>query len=489
MSRSATQHASPEATARRSAPSARPPVSPLDLRRQWATGYDLALGIDAPSVHPESLLEPPTRASSGAAQTSPQSELDEYAPILFWASADETVVGLGTFAEHSALGTDRFTELRAWGDTRLARLLVQPDDAEPWIPRVFCGFAFSGSAALSPEWQAFGVAKAVLPRITYVQRRGVSRLYLIVAEHEHHKLDHYLSELQSLRQRLAELRAPDLEVGLAPEQIEHTSAEQWRATIQSALAAIDSQSLSKVVAARYGRLTFPKPLSLARTMSALAQTHADSTRFVFVNGSSAFLGATPERLLRKRGLHLETEALAGTFCHPTPPAQMALQAHLTSEGSKERSEHSPVLEAILHTLTPLCSEIHYAREPELRSLRHMLHLRTAVQAELSAPTHIVDLIERLHPTPAVGGVPAQAAIEWIAKNEQFARGWYAGPIGWFDGAGDGQFDVALRSGIVAGRQALLFAGAGIVRGSVPEREFEETELKFRGLQAALRTVR
>src|SRR5690606_8222135 len=138
------------------------------------------------------------------------------------------------------------------------------------------------------------------------------------------------------------------------------------------------------------------------------------------------------------------------------------------------------LEAILQTLGPLCSGIRYARDPELRSLKHMLHLRTAVQAELNTPVHILDLVERLHPTPAVGGVPAQAAMQWIVENEHFARGWYAGPIGWFDEAGDGQFDVALRSGIVAGHRALLFAGAGIVKGSAAEREFEETELKFRG---------
>jgi isochorismate synthase EntC len=119
-------------------------------------------------------------------------------------------------------------------------------------------------------------------------------------------------------------------------------------------------------------------------------------------------------------------------------------------------------------------------------LKHLLHLRTPIQATLRAETHVLDLVERLHPTPAVGGVPTAAAMEWIGSREPFDRGWYAGAVGWLDAQGDGEFNVALRSGLVRGQSARLYAGAGIVRGSQSGAEYDETKLKLAAMLSSLR---
>ena len=127
----------------------------------------------------------------------------------------------------------------------------------------------------------------------------------------------------------------------------------------------------------------------------------------------------------------------------------------------------------------------YPSRPEVRRLRHVLHLRTPIIARLHDPCHVLELVARLHPTPAVGGVPTEAALAWIREHEPDERGWYAGPVGWLDAEGDGSFAVALRSGVLEPGRVHLYAGNGIVRGSHAESELAETRLKLASLLAAL----
>ncbi len=135
-------------------------------------------------------------------------------------------------------------------------------------------------------------------------------------------------------------------------------------------------------------------------------------------------------------------------------------------------------------LAPLCEDVQTG-EPELLELSNVVHRKTSLRAQAREGVSVLDIVVALHPTPAVGGVPREAALRWIAKREPDARGWYAGPLGWLDASGDGEFIVALRSGLVCDGRAWLFAGAGIVRGSRPADEFEETELKLRAMREAL----
>jgi len=152
---------------------------------------------------------------------------------------------------------------------------------------------------------------------------------------------------------------------------------------------------------------------------------------------------------------------------------------------KERFEHDLVVRELVRKLELMGARAEVPNQPSIRQLRHVLHLSTSITARLFGPPHVLTLMSRLHPTPAVGGVPEDTAREFMRQQENFERGWYAAPIGWFDGQGDGEFVVALRSGLLTDNVLRLYAGAGIVRDSKPEKELQEIELKLQSLLEAI----
>jgi isochorismate synthase len=216
-------------------------------------------------------------------------------------------------------------------------------------------------------------------------------------------------------------------------------------------------------------------------------------------GERAFVGATPELLLSRRGTQLRTEALAGTAaCSPTAGASAASTAaggRDPGEGdqaaaqlrasSKDRAEHAIVVEAIKRALRPVCEDIDSPPEPRIRRLSRMVHLWSPMTARQTRQEPLLSLVARLHPTPAVGGLPRAQALSFISAHEAAERGWYASPVGFIDADGDGDFVVALRSALIHADRVHLFAGAGIVAESDPNAEFDETELKLGAMQRAL----
>jgi isochorismate synthase len=188
--------------------------------------------------------------------------------------------------------------------------------------------------------------------------------------------------------------------------------------------------------------------------------------------------------LSKRGSHVTTEALAGTLPRTTAPLT-ELSAQLLSS-DKDRREHELVVTAIQQRLGTLCSEVAAPTSPQIRVLPHLLHLHTPIHATTRAShTNIRELVAALHPTPAMGGTPSAPALQLIADYEPQPRGYYAGPVGWWDEQGDGEFAVAIRSGVITADTAYVYAGAGIVRGSDAALEYAETAAKMRTLLDAL----
>ena len=232
--------------------------------------------------------------------------------------------------------------------------------------------------------------------------------------------------------------------------------------------------------ARRVSVELPRPLDPAHVLGRLRGEAPESTRFLVRRNGSVFLGATPERLAKRSGASLQTEAVAGSISTLDREAAR----HLL-ESSKDLAEHALVVREIVRALEPLAEHIEAPERPELCELRHVLHLRTRIEATLKDAPHLLEVVERLHPTPAVGGVPTGRALEWIAANERDERGWYAGPVGWFDLAGDGEMAVALRSGVLEETRAHLYVGAGIVEHSLPQAELAETRWKLQTLLSAL----
>jgi isochorismate synthase len=193
--------------------------------------------------------------------------------------------------------------------------------------------------------------------------------------------------------------------------------------------------------------------------------------------AGTLIAATPERLVRRTGATVSCDALAGSA-----RGDEGAKALLAS--GKDRREHDLVVSAIATALRDLGGVVAMPTEPGVRTLRHVLHLHTPIEATLREPRHLLEVAEALHPTPAVGGTPTRLATDWIAKHEA-ARGWYASPVGWFDLDGNGELAVAIRSGVIHSERAHLWAGAGIVAGSDPDREIAETDLKLRAMLGAL----
>jgi isochorismate synthase len=252
----------------------------------------------------------------------------------------------------------------------------------------------------------------------------------------------------------------------------------WSALVTGIRGEIASGRLEKAVAAQCtvvrGRRLPPAALVLQR----LRSEAPDCTRFALSVGDRTFLGASPERIVKRRGTRVWTEALAGS-ARGDDPAHVEALLH----NRKERIEHAIVAREIRALLGPLHATLS-AEGPDVRLLRHVAHLRTRFECVLKEPLHVLDLVARLHPTSAVGGAPRAAALAWIAAHEHMERGLYAGPFGAFDRAGNGEFVVAIRSGLIAAGEAYLFAGAGIIDGSEVLGELCETRWKLRSLLSA-----
>ncbi len=241
-----------------------------------------------------------------------------------------------------------------------------------------------------------------------------------------------------------------------------------------------------VVLSRTCDVSFDQPVDPVLALANLERRYPNAHRFLIeVLPGHAFFGATPELLAAVEDGALRTAALAGSRRRGATHAEDdALAAELMAT-PKERHEHAVVVDALREMLAPMARSLDIPDTPTLYRLSNIQHLYTPVRAQLDAGYHALDVVERLHPTPALGGYPRAEAIDAIKRLETVERGWYASPVGWIDPNGDGTFAVAHRSAVSAGDSARLYAGAGIVADSDPDREWEETGLKFKPLLEAL----
>jgi len=377
------------------------------------------------------------------------------APLVAWEGRDgQILVGLGAAA--AIRGADARAAAAIYARVR--------GPAPPFLG----GLAFAGGEDRDDDvWGGFGEGLFVLPRWTYRVHAGEATLTFVGEAPPH-------LELEAIRHKLAH---PAPLAPLPPVQIAGDDGEPFRATVSAALDEIAAGRLHKVVVARRLRVEGAAPLADRTLLARLAAPGV--TRFALRLDGATFLGASPERLVARHGRLVTSEALAGS----APAGRAAALA----ASVKDRHEHRPVVEAIAAALAPLCVELDVPAAPEPRALRDVVHLATPIRGQLADDTHVLGLAAALHPTPAVGGTPRAAALEFIAERE-LPRGWYAAPFGWFDRAGDGELAVALRSGVVRGAEAHLYAGSGIVAGSDPDAELAETRLKLRTMLAALGAV-
>lgn len=415
------------------------------------------------------------RVASGAINTV---AAHHQAPRIWWHQPDGTAMAAA--GERTAIridGPGRFQEVQRWANAVADRLsFTGPEIARP---RFFGGFAFAASAP-SGSWAGFPAAWFVLPEYQVVSTDETSWVtHITEGEPATPTQGDLLTDGDSMETTAASSGPVP---GLASQTPEPDRAA-WMRQVRTVRDAIRDGRLRKAVlghsvSAELTSRPDPGPL-----IDRLRDRHPGSFRFLIAPRDDRwFLGASPERLLEATGRRLRTDALAGSRRRgESTDIDESLAADLRTS-AKETLEHDLVVEAIQRGLGECCSGVRTG-ERTVRRLDSVQHLHTPIRATRPAHQDLLTVAERLHPTPAVGGLPRGVALELIDQVETVDRGWYAGPIGWFDGQGDGQFAIGIRSALVGERTARLFAGAGIVAESDPGEEWAELQLKYEPIRS------
>jgi isochorismate synthase len=273
-----------------------------------------------------------------------------------------------------------------------------------------------------------------------------------------------------------------------PKQLrEQPPSEAYARAVADAVARIGSSDLEKVVLARTVRVDAGRELDARRLLHRLRAVEPHCYTFAAPTEGGTLVGASPELLLSRRGDRVRSTPLAGTAPRSGDPDEDRANAEALVASAKDREEHRIVVEAVAEVLGGCCDELTFDDEPVLEPTANVWHLATRFEGVLrDTSITALDLVAELHPTPAVCGKPEASALASIAELEGFDRGAYAGPVGWVDAHGDGDWAIALRCAELKGEAATLYAGAGIVAGSVPEQEVDETDRKFRAFLDSLR---
>jgi len=379
----------------------------------------------------------------------------------------------------------------AWRDL-LAGAVGDPYQQENWwaSPLALAGFSFRDEGPTDARWEGFPPSFISVPRVCVTSIADESWLTLaVVIDTEQHGLGDVEREMLEFVHRLDAISGYDQSVDESGEQAysqieEFPPSAEWKVGASVAAQAVREGVLEKVVLARGLRLRVPQA-DPGRMLRRLRTGYPDCTLFAFAHDGQCFLGATPERLVRLRDQEVSVMALAGSAPRGSTSEEDRRIGQELQASAKERIEHAIVVDALRAALADLAPRVVVSSVPELLKLQNVQHLHTRLAVELTHPRTVLELVERLHPTPAVGGLPRDAALDWIAEREGWDRGWYGGPVGWVNRRGEGEFAVAIRSALLRDDEALLFAGCGIVGDSDPDQEYAESWLKLQPMLSAL----
>ncbi|HLQ66652.1 MAG TPA: isochorismate synthase [Candidatus Limnocylindrales bacterium] len=433
----------------------RPDSRSLDLRAPRS-------GTDAPpeSRTESSLLPPVLRGRWEQGRTlevdAVLQRLREDGPAFAWFTPDgDFVAGFGAVARFEGSGPGRFQAAKSWLDG-LDRAAASDEGSERPPLIAVGGFSFAEGSAGSPA--GFGDA-----------------VFFVPAEIWTSGPDGGFASWRRADGEAAAIRpAPPLARPPVPEWTER----EWSEGVRAVLDEIAAGPLQKAVLARAVEIESSQEIDPSRVLESLIEANPACYRFLVRPAAGAsFVGASPERLVARLDHIVVSDAVAGTAADAA-----VLEA---GDNGKDRSEHAFVVRHIVEALQPLCDSITADPEPSLQRHRRLTHLKTRISGHVRARTHVLDFAERVHPTPAVAGSPLDAALALIRALEPSNRGWYAGAVGWMDADGRGDFTVGIRSALIHGSRALLFAGAGIVPGSDPAAEWAETEIKLSVMREAI----
>jgi menaquinone-specific isochorismate synthase len=374
---------------------------------------------------------------------------------LAWLRNGDGLVGWGESARLEVSGPDRFATAARWWAEQVAQMQVDDVVGVPGSgPVAFASFTFAEGPTPSV---------VVVPSVVVGRRDGAAWVTAVDGASTAESVD------------------PPEPIGPVAWSDGQVGAARYEAAVARAVALIRQGRLDKVVLARDLVAVAQHEVDVRSLLEPLARSYPHCWTFA-VDG---LVGSTPELLMRRTDDHVVSRVLAGTIGRGADPVTDAQHAAELLASAKDRSEHSLSVRSVADALGPFCSDLVVPRTPEIVRLANVSHLQTDVTGRLNNGETALDLAAALHPTAAVCGTPTGAARALIAELEGMDRGRYAGPVGWVDAHGDGAFGIALRCASVRGPQLRLYAGAGVVEGSVPENELAETQQKFVAMRDAL----
>ncbi len=418
---------------------------------------------------------------------------------FFWEQPAEqnALIGVGAAATIETQGIMCFT------DSASARRTLLNDAVVTYVhptasvasngPILFGGFTFDPLSPHTQLWADFPDGLLILPQILLSYSANHVALTVNRMIHASDDIEQCAQEIEASIRRLQDM------VECTPAKLREDAynkfslheirpASEWMAMVANTVDMIQHGAFEKVVLARDIQ-AMPHDSSgtfdISTTLQRLRESYPTAYVFAIQRGERFFMGATPERLVQARDGQIQTMALAGSARRGETEEEDARIGAELLQSEKNNSEHAIVVAMMREALKNHCTHVRISTMPQLLKLKNVQHLMTPIVGELIPGRCILDILADLHPTPAVGGFPRHAALEAIRRTEKLDRGWYAAPLGWIGASGNGEFSVALRSGLIDSGQARLFAGCGIVADSDPQTEFAESSLKFQVMLHAL----
>ncbi|MFN8173469.1 MAG: isochorismate synthase [Solirubrobacteraceae bacterium] len=398
------------------------------------------------------------------------------------------LAALGAVCSLEARGPVRFARVAAAWRALAAEAAADPPDGPPGAGLVAVGgFAFAPTGGSTPPWSGFAPASLVVPEVALARRGGDVCLTVAALAAPDDLPEELVARVERRLATLGDAALPllDPEPAGGSRVLSAMPPEHYEEAVARAVELIRAGGLEKVVLAREVQVHAPGGHDPGAVLGVLRDGFRGCYVYAVGRGERAFVGASPELLVRREGLRASTVALAGSTGRS---ADASVDDHLGERlmrSAKDREEQAIVTRRIERALRPHSVWVTAAPEPVLVRVANIQHLGTPIRAQLAEPVGAIELAGALHPTPAVGGEPLEVAERLIPRLEGLDRGWYAGPVGWTDANEDGELCVALRCALLAGPVAHLYAGVGVVAESDPAAELAETEVKLQALLPVL----
>ena len=406
---------------------------------------------------------------------------------FYWQNREKTFTLVGLGHAHVIQNTSedhRFEEIEQQWKALCSRIVNEEHELQPIL---FGGFSFDPANKLSSEWDEFPDAYFAVPTFQLVIRddRAFVSIHLVTNDPNSQQ---QFDRLRSIRDDLIHTaQVKELKVYAKPVMVstEERFKDLYLDAISHVTKLIHAGEAQKVVIARSLALRFEDDVSAPSAIYHVSKEQPESFLFGLELGNSLFFGATPERLVKVGNRKALSTCLAGSIKRGKTAAEDQELGQNLLHDAKNREEHQYVVNMISDVFSQNCDDVRIPKYPKLMKIRDIQHLYTPVEGTLKKGQGLLHLVKDLHPTPALGGEPRGDAMKIIRMAEQMNRGYYAAPIGWIDAEGNGEFAVAIRSALLTGKNAYLYAGGGIVADSDPASEYAETLVKFRPMQRTL----